>query len=128
MFTLDTSATSNPPLVGPITAGTMTGGPGSLVLPWLIAGTEPIYVSLIGARVAASGLSATALGETTGVQPSQMSTAGVTFGGGIPASEIDSTVPGITTGLNNIVTDSLRRSGAGTSRSSSGPRSRWCSP
>lgn len=103
-FTLETNAPANPALVGPIANGTMTGGPGMLAVPLLIAGTTPTTLNLIGARVEVTGASAVALGDTTGVQPNQTSTAGVTLGGGIPAADIDGTIiPGLTTGLNNIV-------------------------
>jgi hypothetical protein len=90
-FTVDSSAMTNPPLVGPIKNGTMTGGPGGLSISIALTGA-PIQINLIGAKVQASGLSATALGSTTGTQPNQSSSDGATFGGGLTVTELDNTV------------------------------------
>jgi hypothetical protein len=106
-FTINSSAPTNPALAGPIVNGTMTGGSeaSTLSLQIALAGTTPIQLNLIGARVKATDLSATGLGTTTGTQPNQASSGGVIFGGAITMTELDGTViPAITTQLNSIIT------------------------
>ena len=92
MFTLDANAPTNTPLAGAIVGGTMTAGPGDLTLPLVIFGAQPIWVNLIGAKVKATDISATAIGSTTGTQPNTTSSGGVTFGGAVTTTELDNTV------------------------------------
>jgi hypothetical protein len=104
LFTLDTSGTINPPLTGSIVSGTMTAGPGTLTLPLNLAGTTPVWVDLIGAQIQATNMSATAFGSTTGVQPNTTSTGGVTLGGGLTTTEIDTKVyPAMATEFASII-------------------------
>jgi len=60
-FDVDPSGPTNAALAGKIVAGTFTGGPGNLSLQIAIGGTMPIQLDLIGAKVKATGISATGI-------------------------------------------------------------------
>lgn len=93
-FTVDPNVPANPALLGSITNGTFNAGPGALTLGLSIAGAA-IELDLIGARIQASGITATAIGTQADT------TTGVIIGGGIPQSEIDTKIdPAIATVLN----------------------------
>lgn len=57
-FSIATGSPTNPALTGAITGGTLTAGPGTLVVPLAVTGgVAPVLVTLIGARVTAMQLS-----------------------------------------------------------------------
>jgi hypothetical protein len=63
MFGISPTSPDNAALAGKFIGGTFTGGPGDLDLQISLGGTSPVDLSLIGARVQASGVTATAIGS-----------------------------------------------------------------
>jgi len=71
-------------LAGKIVGGTFNGGPGNLTLQIALGGTNPIQLDLIGARVRATGISATTIGSGT--------SGGIIFAGAITKDDIDNKI------------------------------------
>ena len=91
-FDIASDNTINPPLVGSITNGTYLTGPGNITVQIALTGATPITLSLIGARVKFSGISAT--GITHGI-----------LAGALPKTELDNTIyPALATQLEAYVT------------------------
>ena len=91
-FDIAADNTINPPLVGSITDGTFTTGPGNITVQVALTGGAPIALSLIGARVKFTGISAT--GITHGI-----------LAGALPKTELDNTIyPALATQLQAYVT------------------------
>lgn len=62
-FTVASGSATDSEVEGTITGGVFKGGPGNLSLQIALGGSEPINLDLIGARVKATGLSATGITE-----------------------------------------------------------------
>jgi hypothetical protein len=60
-FAVDATAPTDTPLAGAITAGKLTAGPGHLTIQFTLADTAPVMITLIGARVELSAVTATAV-------------------------------------------------------------------
>jgi hypothetical protein len=65
-FTIDASAPKDTPLFGSITAGKLTAGPGHLTVQFTMTGSMPIMITLLGARVELTPISATAFAGKIG--------------------------------------------------------------
>lgn len=78
-FDIAAGSPDNAAVGGKIVNGTFTGGPGDIALQIALGGTQAIQLNLIGARVKASGLSAT--GATS-----------VVFGGALTKMDLDTKV------------------------------------
>lgn len=80
-FTLDASTPNDPPLVGPVTNGVFSGGPGTASIQIAVVGAQAIQLNLIGARFKASGLSATLAPSSTADS--------IIVGGGVTQDDLD---------------------------------------
>jgi hypothetical protein len=88
----DATPNSNAPIAGKIVGGTFSGGPGNLTLQIAIGGETPILLNLIGARIKASSISETGIGD-------------ITFAGAITTDDINNMIiPAIVPQLMNTVT------------------------
>jgi len=84
MFTVDPNSPTNAALAGKVVNGEFDGGPGDLSLQIALGGTNPISLSLIGAKAKASGITATAIGTST--------SGGLIFGGALTQDDLNNKV------------------------------------
>jgi hypothetical protein len=91
-FTIDPSSPQNAAVAGKIVGGTFNGGPGQIALQIALGGTEAITLDLYGARVKASGISATGITE-------------IVFAGALTKTDLDTKViPAIHAQLGPLIT------------------------
>jgi len=81
---ISSTSPTNAAVAGKIVGGTFTGGPGKLSLQIALGAGAPIQLDLIGARVKASGISDTAIGDSSG--------GGAIFAGAISKDDIDNKI------------------------------------